>query len=79
MISQFAFTAALLLGAAGYSQEADSTLRFAFLTDTHLSVDSKSCYDLRRCIADINSSIFVVLTTYHAVINAGMNCTTIPQ
>ena len=55
MIRQFAFTAALLLGAAGYAQEADSTLRFAFLTDTHLSAGSHSIADLRRCIADINS------------------------
>ena len=31
------------------------------------------------CMADMNSPIFVVRITYHAVIIAGMNCATIPQ
>ena len=31
------------------------------------------------CMQDMNSPILVVLTTYQAVIIAGMNCTTIPQ
>lgn len=55
MVKRFVFAAALLLGTAAYAQDAEKPLRFAFLTDTHLSIGSRSTVDLRRCIADINS------------------------
>ncbi|MBR0030110.1 MAG: metallophosphoesterase, partial [Bacteroidales bacterium] len=48
MIGKLLFSAALLLGAV-------TPIRFAFLTDTHLSPGSYAFTDLRRCIADINS------------------------
>ena len=46
--------ATLLLGTAICAQNVSRPLRFAFLTDTHLSVGSRSVADLRRCIEDIN-------------------------
>lgn len=47
--------AAFFLAASVATGAQSDTVRFAFLTDTHLSVGSRSCNDLRRCIADINS------------------------
>ena len=32
----------------------DSTLRFAFLTDTHLAANSGAIDDLKACLRDIN-------------------------
>ena len=51
-------SAALLLGAAlvSCSPRPQAPVRFAFLTDTHLSPGSHSFDDLRACIADINAS-----------------------
>ncbi len=46
--------AMLLLGTALCAQNTSRPLRFAFLTDTHLSAGSHSVTDLRRCIEDIN-------------------------
>ncbi len=50
--------AALLFGAAlvSCSPRPQVPVRFAFLTDTHLSPGSRSFDDLRSCIADINAS-----------------------
>ena len=50
--------AALLFGAAlvSCSPRVQAPVRFAFLTDTHLSPGSRSFDDLRSCIADINAS-----------------------
>lgn len=36
------------------SEPADTSVRFAFITDTHLSVDSPALDDFRRCLADVN-------------------------
>ncbi|MGM9737972.1 MAG: PQQ-binding-like beta-propeller repeat protein [Candidatus Cryptobacteroides sp.] len=36
------------------SEPAGTSVRFAFITDTHLSVDSPAVDDFRRCLADVN-------------------------
>lgn len=37
------------------SEPADTSVRFAFVTDTHLSVEASSVEDLSKCLRDINS------------------------
>ena len=55
---------ALLLGGGtppGFSQDTrgQEPLRFAFITDVHVSVGSPSVEDLRRCIRDLNEDMKV--------------------